>query len=170
MTHQLETERLILRVHQKDDIVERAALWRHPDVIRYIGNFARTTEEAWERMLFLIGHWQINGYGYWAVESKESRKMIGEIGFMDAKREIDLPFDNSFEAGWVIHPHFHGQGIAYEAMTAAQTWLDDHFSKPHSFCMIHPENAASIGFAQRLGYHFNTKTEYKGAEVDVLYR
>ena len=166
----LETDRLILRIHDKSDFPARLALWQNPDVVRHIGNFKRSEEEAWERMLFLVGHWQINGYGYWVVEEKESGNMIGEAGFMDAKRDMTPPYDNRFEAGWVIDPRHHGRGLAREAMAAALTWLDQRFDHPDTFCIIGSENKASLKLADRLGYQFLKNTVYKESQIDLLVR
>lgn len=165
---ELETPRLRLRLHRKEDLLPRAALWSNPDVVRHIGGFTRTTEESWNRMVFLIGHWQINGYGYWAIEDKESGRFIGEVGFMDAKRDMELPFPSSFEAGWVLAPPFHKKGLAYEALIGAHDWLKRTINPPSSFCIIHPENLPSIRLAEKLGYDFHSQADYKNTSLSLF--
>jgi hypothetical protein len=34
----------------------------------------------------LLGHWQLRGYGHFAVEEKSSGKLAGRIGFLNPGR------------------------------------------------------------------------------------
>lgn len=73
----IETGRLILCAHRLSDFTLLAEMWADPDVVRFIGGKPFTREESWVRLLRLLGHWKLLGFGYWAVELKESGRFIG---------------------------------------------------------------------------------------------
>ena len=102
------------------------------------------------------------GYGFWGVEEKVSGRYIGAIGFFNAKRVMDIPFRELPEAGWVIHPDFHGQGLVSEAMQTAMAWMDANIAAPQTWCMINPGNLISQKVAARLGYARGPDSAYKG--------
>ena len=57
----------------------------------------------------LAGVWTIRGYGYWAVELKETGELIGRVG---AWFPIWYP---EIEVGWLIARELWGRGFASEA-------------------------------------------------------
>ncbi len=164
----LETERLILRGHTIDDHAACSALWGHPEVTRHIGGRPSTPEEVWSRILRYVGHWQMLGFGYFAVVERESGKLIGEVGLADFRRDI-VPKLDVPEAGWVFHPDWHGKGLAREAVSALLDWADKR-EMGRLVCLIDPGNAASIGLAQRLGFTETARADYHGNQSLVLHR
>jgi len=67
----LETDRLILRTYRLADFEDHFKLCADPDVMRYlIGGKPLTKFEAWRHMAFLVGHWELLGYGYFVAEKK----------------------------------------------------------------------------------------------------
>ncbi|MBS1181890.1 MAG: Acetyltransferase family protein [Proteobacteria bacterium] len=149
---EIETDRLILRGHRRDDFPVLAAMWADPGVTRFISDRPATEHESWMRYLRYAGHWIVMGYGFWAVTRKDTAAFIGEIGFSDFKRPIDLPIRGLPEAGWAFVSSAHGQGYAGEALTACLTWADKVARFPLTTCIIEPENAPSIRLAERAGY------------------
>ena len=77
----LETERLKLRGHRLDDFSASAAMWADPNVTRHIGGQPLTEEEAWTRFLRYAGHWNLLGFGYWAVEEKATGSFAAVGGY-----------------------------------------------------------------------------------------
>ena len=77
----LETARLRLRGRTLDDFAFFREMWADPAVTRYIDGKPRSEEDTWTKFLRMIGHWSVMGFGYWAVEEKESGALIGEAGF-----------------------------------------------------------------------------------------
>ena len=80
----LGTSRLRLRAHQPGDLSAYVAMWSDPDVVRYTIGTPLPPQRAWVRLLGHRGHWSVLGFGYWAVEEKETGRYIGE-GFDDAR-------------------------------------------------------------------------------------
>lgn len=150
MSPVLETERLTLRRHQVADFEASCRLWSSDGVTRYITGRSSTSEEVWSRLLRYAGHWDLLGFGYFAVIEKQSGAMIGELGLADFHRSIDPPLTDP-EAGWAIHPDYHGKGFAAEALTALLAWADTN-ARPRTCCLIDPENTASLRLAHRVGY------------------
>ena len=149
---EIETDRLILRGHRRDDFPALAAMWADPEVTRFISGRPATEHESWMRYLRYAGHWIVMGYGFWATIRKDTGAFIGEIGFSDFKRPIDLPVRGLPEAGWAFVRGAHGQGFAGEALAACLAWADKVARFPLTTCIIEPQNAPSIRLAERAGY------------------
>ncbi len=166
----LETKRLRLRAHRLDDFAPCAAMWADPAVTRYIGGKPLSEEETWTKLLRYIGHWSLLGFGYWAVEEKETGRFLGELGFADFKRDIQPSIKNTPEAGWILSPAAHGKGYASEALGEALAWGDTHFAGSRTVCLIHPENTPSIRLAGKFGYEKLQRTSYKDHPVIMFSR
>ena len=166
----LETERLRLRGHRLDDFSALAAMWADPIVVRHTTGKPQTREEVWSRLLRYAGHWAMLGFGFWVVEDKSTSEFLGELGFLDFKREITPPLGSTPEIGWILASHAHGKGYGTEAVRAVIAWGEEHFGRVRTACLIHPENAASLRVAEKCGYREYTRTLYKDHEVILLER
>ena len=164
----ITTDRLILREHRLEDFPACVKLWTNTTVTRYIGGQARSEEETWSKFLRGVGHWAMLGFGYWVVYEKSTNQFVGEVGFANFKRTIVPAFTDMPEIGWVIDPAFHGQGYAFEAVSAALNWGDQHLPKARTVCLIDPDNSASIRLAQKLGYREFDRADYQG-EINILF-
>lgn len=164
----IETERLILRPHSLADYEPLAAMWAHPDVYRHIGGVPSTAQASWFRLMRYLGHWQLLGFGYWAVQEKSSGFFAGEIGYADFKREIEPSISGVPELGWVLAPPAHGKGFATEALRAAVAWGDGHFKENRTVCIIAPENLASVRVAEKTGFVEYARTTFMG-EPTIMY-
>ncbi|GER01553.1 N-acetyltransferase [Iodidimonas gelatinilytica] len=165
----IETGRLILRLHQLEDFEDECALWADDRVVRHIGPPA-SQEECWGRLLRYIGHWALLGFGFWAVIEKRTGRFVGEVGFMDFKRQIDPPLGDVPEMGWALIPEAQGQGYASEAVAAAQNWADAHFRSRRAVCLIHPDNRASLRVAEKAGFKNPVERCYRDQPTVVLSR
>lgn len=111
-----ETSRLRLRQWRPDDRLPFARLNADP---RVMACFPEPLDEAAsdalaDRCAALIAG---RGWGFWAVEHKETGKFIGFVGLHVPSAE--LPFSPCVEIGWrLAHEHW-GQGLASEAARAA---------------------------------------------------
>jgi RimJ/RimL family protein N-acetyltransferase len=166
----VETERLVLRGHRRDDFAECAALWADPVVTRYVGGRPFAADEVWTKLLRYVGHWAVVGYGYWVVREKASGRFVGEVGFADFQRDIVPSFDGAPEAGWVLAPWSHGKGFATEAVRAAIAWLDRALGPARTVCMIDLDNAASMRVAAKCGFREWTRATYKGTPTQLFER
>jgi len=159
----LETERLILRPVCDGDLDAYAEMSADPDVMRYIGD-GKTLDRAmsWRSLAFLIGHWDLRGFGMWAVTRRGDDRMRGRAGFLQPE---GWP---GFEIGWQFARSAWGQGYATEAARRAMAWCRE--TLPHQrevISLIYPDNAPSIRVAERLGERFMRTHDMRGSLVNV---
>lgn len=166
----IETERLLLRAHRADDYATCMAIWSDPEVVRYIGGRAFTSEEVWKRLLQYRGMWSLVGYGYWAVEEKDSGRYVGDVGHADLQRDLQPSLQGMLECGWVLAPQAHGKGYASEAVAAACGWADAQFSERRVVCIITPENRTSIRVAEKAGFRLWCESTYHDSPILVFNR
>ena len=166
----IESERLRLRGHTVADFEHSYAMWSDPDVIRYIRPKPFTREEVWSRLLRHAGLWAFVGYGTWVVEEKETRRFVGEVGFLNYQREFQPPIEIAPEIGWVLVAPAHGKGYATEAVQAAVQWGDKHLQAPRTSCIITRENTASIRVANKCGFREQQLVTYKGEPILLFTR
>ncbi len=156
---QLETERLLLRQWRLDDFDTYEKMCTDEEIMRYIGGKTFNRIEAWRHMAYHVGHWELLGYGHFAVEEKASGRFIGRIGFLNP---AGWP---AFEIGWTLARDSWGKGYAIEGARRALDFAFKELDKPHVISLIHPENKASIRVAERLGETVEGKTEVLGIPV-----
>lgn len=152
----LETDRLLLRPWRLEDFETYEKMCADPEIMRFLGGKTLNRLEAWRHMAFLVGHWDLLGYGHWAVEEKSSGKLAGRIGFMNPG---GWP---AFEIGWTLGREFWGKGYATEGARRALQYGFNELDKPHVISLIHPDNKASIRVAERLGEKLEGETELMG--------
>jgi RimJ/RimL family protein N-acetyltransferase len=166
----ITTDRLRLRGHTEEDLEHCAAMWADPQVVRFIGNRARSREETWARLLKYVGHWSLKGFGFWLVEEKTTGSFVGEVGFADHKREVAPSLHGIPEIGWALTPEKQGLGYATEAVKAAIAWSDENFSTRETVCIIHPDNTPSIRIAESNGYAVSSTVDHKEHSAIILRR
>jgi RimJ/RimL family protein N-acetyltransferase len=155
----LETERLILRMWREEDFEEYASICSDPEVMRYLGGKPYTRLEAWRHMAFLVGHWHFRGYGHWAVEEKETGRMIGRMGFLNPE---GWP---GFEVGWTLSRDCWGRGYATEGARRMIDYAFKEMNRDHVISLIHRENVGSIRVAEKMGERLEGETEVLGIPV-----
>ena len=149
----LETQRLILRAMTPDDFPDFAAMSADPIVRRYSDDGQpRSEEESWSSFLIISGHWAMTGYGGWAIEEKSTGAFVGELGFMDRKRDRGSDLAGVPEMGWGVIPAVFGKGYATEAVNAALAWGRGHFGPARVIALTTADNTASIRVAEKCGF------------------
>ncbi|GFE49878.1 N-acetyltransferase [Roseobacter cerasinus] len=165
----INTQRLTLRGMRPEDFRRYAEIWAMPDVVARINDAPWPKSKAWDAFLRNAGHWQITGFGQWAVQRHGVPDMSGQVGFFYAKRDLGEDFDSYPEAGWVLEPGVHGKGLGMEAARAAHDWFD-RVVTGHLVCMIAPEHKASLRIAEAMGYQVMRDADYSGSAVRLLAR
>jgi len=166
----IETERLRLRAHRHEDFPACAAMWADPEVTKYIGGKPSNEQQTWTNFLSYAGHWQLLGFGYWAIETKDTHEFAGEAGFADFKRGLAPSMSDVPEIGFALASKFHGRGIATEAARAALSWSDRHFASPRTVCLIHPLNVASQKVVEKCGYTVFARGDFNNRPLLFLER
>jgi len=166
----LETTRLIIRAHSKDDFPALKSMWADPEVVKFISGIPSTEGQSWMRLMTYLGHWEIMGYGYWAIIEKETNSYVGDIGIADFKRDISPSISGTPETGWVLSKEAQGKGYALEALTAVLKWADKNLSHPNTVCIITKENERSNLLAEKCGYKKSVDTVFNDKPVVIFTR
>jgi len=145
----LETERLILRQFQDSDLDDFAAICADPDVMRFasITGSPLNRAQAWNWMAMTLGHWELRGYGLWAVELRNSGTLIGRIGIHYPEGWPDM------ELAWMLRKPYWGKGYATEGAIASLNYAFTTMDFQKVISIIHPDNVRSIRLAERIGEH-----------------
>jgi RimJ/RimL family protein N-acetyltransferase len=158
----LETERLRLRMFREDDLDAYARICADPEVMRYLGEGkVLSRAEAWRQMAMIIGHWQLRGYGLWAVEERRTGALVGRIGLFNPEGWPGL------ECGWMLAREHWGQGYATEGARRSLAYAFEALGHARVISLIRPGNAASVRVAERIGERLETRTSLYGQPVDV---
>jgi RimJ/RimL family protein N-acetyltransferase len=169
-TDVIQTPRLTLTPPTLADFADYAELWSDQTVVRFMGGVPFARSAAWARFQRQAGGWALRGFGTWVVRERATGRFVGEAGFQDFKRDIWPALGPEPEAGWMLAPAWHGQGLASEAMTAAHAWGDARFGGPRTVCMIDPHNAPSLRLAGKLGYAEYARAAYGERALVLLER
>jgi len=156
----LQTQRLLLRPFRDTDIDAYAAMCADPDVMRYVGRRGvLSREDAWRQMAMLVGHWQLRGFGMWAVEELPTGDFVGRVGLHYPDGWPDR------EIGWALARQHWSKGFGFEACRAALTHAFDTLQWERAISLIDPANHRSIRLAERIGERFDREVEVQGHRV-----
>lgn len=147
----IRTARLTLRAMRPEDFHRFAEIWAQCDLRHDVIGQPLDESRAWGAFLRNAGHWQVTGFGQWAVEPHGDRRLTGLAGFCLGRAGLGDDFDAYPEAGWLLHPNVQGRGFAADAAQAAHDWFDRVVTGP-LVCKISTENAHSLSIADKLGY------------------
>ena len=159
----LESERLILRQFEDDDWRDLHRYYSDTQAMTFTQGRALNEGETWRVMCSMIGHWQIRGYGPYAVEEKTSGSVLGTVGFWYPN---DWPDP---EIKWGLARRYWGQGYASEAARLVHAAGRQHLPEFALISLIHDDNKASIGVALAIGAQRERSFDYEG-EPHGVYR
>ena len=151
-----ETERLRLRQFEDDDWRDLHHYYSDPAATQYTTGRAFTEGETWRAMCSMIGHWQLRGYGPYAVVEKSTDTVLGTVGFWYPN---DWP---SPEIKWALAPRYWRQGFATEAASAVQAVGREYLPDIALISFISAENRSSIKLAQSVGATFDSTMAFRG--------
>ncbi len=110
------TERLRLRQWRDGDLEPFAAMGLDPQVMEFFPSLL-TPQASIELATRFRGRIETRGWGFWAVELRETGEFIGFIG-MDVP-DSPLPFQPCVEIGWRLAHAYWRRGYATEGARAA---------------------------------------------------
>jgi XTP/dITP diphosphohydrolase len=145
----VETDRLILRPLQPDDLPAFEPLWADEEVMRYIGaGGTRTGDSAAALLDALIAHREQHGFSLWAMVPREVGRPVGWAGLLvPTFLPAVLP---AVEVDYGLGREWWGRGYATEAARAA---LDHGFGVlelDRLIAIVYPDNIRSLAVIDRL--------------------
>lgn len=159
----IETKRLLLRELNISDAEHFFKLNANPEVLKYTGD--KPFKSLSEAELFLKNYsdYKINGFGRWAVISKESNEFLGWCGLkLNEENQIDLGF-RFFQKYW-------GKGYATEAAGAALEFGFNNLKMNNIIGRASAKNKASVNVLEKLGMSFWKSDSCEGIETPVYYQ
>jgi RimJ/RimL family protein N-acetyltransferase len=156
----LETPRVYFRRPVLADLDDYIALYRRPEVTRYIPDAPRNDQEVQEEVeWFLNGHPRHPELGLWATIHKVSRRFAGRCGLLP----WTIEGRDEVEVAYTLAPEFWGQGLATEAARGIVAYAFQMLHLPRLIAMIEPGNTASRRVAEKAGLRLEKQVEgYEG--------
>jgi ribosomal-protein-alanine N-acetyltransferase len=179
----LETERLILRQLEWDDLDALAAMMSDAETMRYIGNGSPKTREQTRR---LLGFWIADGerawdehtlhrlpqlrraierdghFSLWGTVEKRSNRLIGRCGLL----AWDLDGRKETEVGYLIARPYWGRGYATEAARGVRDYGFARLGFARLISLIQPGNLASQRVAVKNG--MTHERDVKVGQIDAM--
>ena len=146
----IETERLLIRPFNLEDIEPSFEMNLDAEVSRYTGDGGVVSKQEIERRIVenVFGDYQKHGYGRLAVELKEERKFIGFTGlkYIENLKEVEL--------GYRFMRDYWGKGIATETGRACIDLGFNTLDLSKIIAMVLPENEGSIHVLDKLSFKY----------------
>ena len=133
-----------MRGWRRSDFDAYAAANADAEVQRFLGG-PQDRDQSWRSLALHIGHWELRGYGQWAIERRADGRMIGRAGLWNPEGWFGV------EVGWKLDRDMWGRGYATEAAAAALEWAWRALDVDRVLSVIEPGNEASLRVAARLG-------------------
>ncbi len=151
----LETERLLLRLPQKEDADELGAIYAEPETMRFVGGTV-ARDDMPERLERMRSRWEERGFGTLVAERREDGRVVGDFGVYAWETQTwdltsDLSLPHEIELGWLLGREFRGVGYATEAALALRDWARAELAPPRLISLINVDNEPSVAVARRLG-------------------
>jgi RimJ/RimL family protein N-acetyltransferase len=155
----LHTKRLLLRRWTGDDREVFAQINADPEDMR--SSFKPLSrQESCDLIDNIEACFDIHGFGQWAVERIEDRRVIGFIGLEVA--DDDALFSPAVHVGWHLARDAWGYGYATEGATAALDYVFEVVGLPEVVSHTTNANERSQAVMRRLGMRHNSDDDFDG--------
>lgn len=169
----METSRLILREWSDTDVAPFAKLNADPRVMQHFPS-TLSYEESAQMVARIKRHFEVHGFGLWAVEVKEQQQFAGFIGL--SIPQFSASFTPCVEIGWRLDASFWNQGYASEGARAALEFGFTECQLEEIYSFTVPANVASIRVMKKIGMSYRGQFAHPALAEDdplkthVLYR
>jgi RimJ/RimL family protein N-acetyltransferase len=163
----VETKRLILRQWREGDRSLFADLNADPETMRF---FPRTLSDDESNAFIDKSIASINtiGYGWMAVEIKETHEFIGSIGLSNPRFEAH--FTPCTEIGWRLHRKYWGKGYATEGASVVLDYGFNGLGHDEIVSFTSIFNIPSIRVMKRIGMTSNHIDDFDHPRVEEGHR
>jgi len=143
----LETERLILRRWSPHEFEVFSAMHAEPEIMRFLSRDGQplTRFQSWQNFCIDFGHWQLRGFGMFAVVERATNELVGYVGPWHPEGWPGL------EINWRLRHKFWGRGYATEAARRCVEFAFTDLDRDELISLIDKDNLRSIRVAERLG-------------------
>jgi len=146
----IESDRLCLRQWRKDDYDTFFSLNSDVQAMKFFPNTLSREEsdDLADKCAKLISE---RGFGFFAVERKDTQEFIGFIGLHTPDY---LPFGPCTEIGWRLHPRFWKRGYATEGAAAVLNYAFNELKCMEVLSFASKQNTPSIAVMRRIGMEY----------------
>ncbi|HLA55095.1 MAG TPA: GNAT family protein [Flavobacterium sp.] len=164
----LETERLLLRRIDTNDVGQIFQLRSDPETMKYVPRpLAKTNADALEHIANIEARIESNEGINWAITLKGNPEFIGIIGHYRIK-----PEHFRAEIGYMLLPEFHNRGIISEAVAEVVRYGFEQMDLHSIEAIIDPENQASAKVLENNHFvkeaHLKENEFYDGKFLDTV--
>ena len=147
----IETERLLIRQLNADDVAFILELLNEPAFIKNIADRGvRTLDDA---RFYIekgpVASYERYGFGLFAVVLKDSEIPVGMCGLLkrDYWEEVDI--------GYAFLERYWSKGYAYESASAMMDYGRNVLKLPRIVAITSPDNESSIRVLEKIGLRFD---------------
>lgn len=171
----IETERLLLRNWKEEDAEPYYEMNQDAHFLEFLPDTI-SMQEAKEYIINTNKRIAENGFSFFAVEEKESGKLVGSLGL--EKIEETFPFAPAIEIGWrLAFPHW-GKGYATEVARSVLAYGFNHLGFREIVSYAVATNYPSLRIMEKIGMKRDLQGDFKHPHLpedhrlsaSVLYR
>lgn len=167
MLNQIESDRLVLRKPQKEDLQSLYEIHSDFETNRYNPKGPHQTINETKMMLDeWLQHWEENGFGYWVAVMKENNETIGACGI----RKAQLNEKQVYNVYYRTKPSSWKKGYIKEAALSSIHYVLNYIDS-NAAIMIRTksDNLPSIKTALSLGFKHQSQLNNFYETGDVYY-
>lgn len=142
-----ESKRLLLRTWTLEDASDALEIWGNSEVMKFVDpeGVCPNVEKALVMLSRAIAYQDENGFCRWAIEEKDTRKIVGSCGFFRLSNgELDI--------GYYVKPKYWRRGFAQEAVEVSLQYGFEILALEKIWASVIPENKASIALLRKLKF------------------
>lgn len=143
----LSTPRLRLRQFRAEDAEEMHKCFADPETMRFWNQSVYTKRVETERSVRNFIDCTPSYYRFWAVADAAEDRCLGLVNYHDGHIR-----SKRASIGYMINPARQRQGLAGEAVSAMLNFCFADLGLHRIQAFIHPDNSASIGLVEKLGF------------------
>ncbi|HHT9843880.1 TPA: GNAT family N-acetyltransferase [Legionella pneumophila] len=171
----LETERLLLRTFQEEDVESFIAINQDEKIMQFFPSIP-SVKETIALIDRIIAHQEEHGFSLYAVEIKNTGEMIGFVGLISVSFEAH--FTPAIEIGWRLSSKHWNQGHATEAANAVLEYAFKNIGLGEVVSFTSVLNKPSIRVMQKIGMNTCSEDDFDNPKIQadsplvrhVLYR
>ena len=161
-----ETERLLVRHLQADDVDNLLAITGDAELMRYMGDGKPLSRELTAKWIDVsINNYATKGYGCSAVIDKQDGAFIGFCGLV--RSEMAEPPDDA-ELIYALQKPYWGRGLTTEVAGAMLAYGLRKCALKRIIATIDPANTPSIRVAHKIGFEYaRTEPDSDGLPTQI---
>ena len=164
---EINTARLRMRPWREEDRPAFAERNADPRVMEHLHSVL-SRQESDAIVDRIEAHFELHGFGLWAVESRETARFAGFVG-LEVPR-FEMHFTPCVEVGWRLAHRNWGRGFATEAATAALSFGFERLDLDEILSFTIPANQRSRRVMERIGMTHDPSDDFHHPMFDASHR